>query len=124
VKKIILLLVAVSGPTLASDWVSYGTSGDGIQLFIDMASLSRDGDYAKAWIELNYEKVKSEKARKSVELWKFDCREKTSITLYQVRYASNGAVISSRSTSETRYDYVPVAPDTFGEFVLKAACTS
>ena len=111
-----------AAPAMASNWVKAGGGSDGTQLAIDMASVSRNGESAKVWIELDYSKVAAERARRSKELWKFHCSDETSFTAAQILCRADGSVLNSNNPIETSYGYHAVAPDTLGAFVMGTVC--
>ena len=117
-----VLAVALTSSALAADWQIVSTGTDGRVLSVDMGTLRKSGDRAQIWVQIDYSKVKSVRARSSKELWKFNCSAQTVFIASWIDYAPDGNVIKSNTPVETSYEYEPVAPGTAGEKIMNTAC--
>ena len=120
----ILSLVVVPATADAKQLIQIGNTADGSVYFADYDTIDKRGVRAEIWIEIDHSKDKTTKARRSKELWKFNCEAKTSMTAYWVSYDPDGRVIKSGGEIDNSYLYEPVVPDTFGSFAMNLSCTS
>lgn len=111
------LLACLLCPTVAfaSDWQRLPgspASPSGPTLDIDMQSIralnDQQGRLVQAWVRLGYPG-----SAPSKELWRFDCARELTITLSRIK---------GEKSAPADFEYNPVAPDTFGEAIMRIVC--
>jgi hypothetical protein len=120
---LICLALFTASPSTANQLVEIGVTADGSIYSADFDSVRRSGTMAQVWIYVDHSRNRRIAARSSRELWKFDCNNQTTVTLYAVDYDRDGRVLNSQSEMDNPYLYTPVVPNTFGSFAMNFACT-
>jgi hypothetical protein len=121
-KKITLAaaLLALSVQSYATDWQELGASNKGSVYYLDLDSLSSEGDYVTAWIKLDARSDKSVAFRESKLLYKADCvSRKIGINSYTV-YAPDSSVLESQSFTYTSWR--DVSPESMGAAIYASIC--
>jgi hypothetical protein len=109
-------------PANATNWRYVSTGNDDREVYIDDASLKKTGNIASIWIMFDLRQVKTERARTSKELWKFDCVDQSSATVSVLQYDANGQLLLTEHTPVYQQRFQPIAPETIGAAVMKIAC--
>lgn len=132
-KKIVLILLLVSGGANASNWELAGM-GPTASVFIDKNSISNVGKYRKAWVKYSFASDQEgssftgyKKWRSSTDLIYFQCEEKTSGTVQATYYddvMSSGQVVASINLKLSQVTFTESAPDTLGDAVTYMACNN
>lgn len=117
-------LIVFATPANAEQLVQMSEDGSGSIYYSDYDSVRGSGQSAQVWIFVDHSGNKSNPARSTRELWKYNCGERTSITLSYTDYDKSGSVLKSGSQRDNSYRYEPVTPRTVGERALNFACSS
>lgn len=121
-KKITLVaaLLALSVQTYATNWVKMTTTSQGSVYYLDLDSISSEGDYVTAWIKVDARSDKSVAHRESKVLWKVDCVNRRLNLKGFTKYAPDGSVLESQSFTYTSWS--DVIPETTGAQQYAAIC--
>ena len=121
-KKITLVaaLLALSVQTYATDWQELAANSQGSVYYLDLDSLSSEGDYVTAWIKLDARSDKSVAYRESKRLWKVDCLNRRLDIKGYTNYAPDGSVLESQSFTYTSWR--DVSPESMGAAIYASSC--
>ena len=115
-------LMLAATPAHATEWRHVDTGNDNSEVYVDDASIKRTGDIASIWIMFDLSKVKTERARTSKELWRFNCTDQSSTTASVLHYDAKVQLILTEHVSDYRQRFEPIAPETIGSTIMKIAC--
>ncbi len=123
-KKTVLAAALFAAPATAADWYQFATTDDGAVYFADRETSLNDGTFAWVWVRSDLSRVKSTSNRATKELWRFNCKMSTSMTVSHIAYRPDGTVAQSRHFPlDNSYLYEPVAPDTLADVVMRDICS-
>jgi hypothetical protein len=112
----------------ASDWQAIASTPERT-IWMDMASMRRDGDALLAWFKQSYSANQKDNVgrayRSSRELWAFKCATGQIAPLQMTEYSGasgEGKVVDSEARDMVIAQWTYAAPDTVGEFLLQSAC--
>jgi len=123
-KVILMLLLAVVSNSAMAEWVDVG-SNENITIFVDPASIQRDGNMAKMWHLTDFktaQKDMGDKYLSTKDQNEYDCKEVKVRRRASSQHSGNmgkGKVVYSDSFT-TRWK--PVPPDSGLEIMWKFAC--
>jgi surface-adhesin protein E len=121
---LITLLLLSSGPAYA-EWVAVDKNDDGRTVYVDPATIRRNGDLVKMWTLLDYTTVQTVVQGLFLSMrqeLQFNCAEKRQQLLASTMFSGNMergyAVYSDLDEGKWR----PVAPRSIGEVLWEFAC--
>lgn len=123
-KVILMMLLAVVSNSAMAEWVDVG-SNENITIFVDPASIQRDGNMAKMWHLTDFktpQKDMGEKYLSTKDQNEYDCKEVKLRRRASSQHSENmgkGKVVYSDSYT-TRWK--PAPPDSGIEIMWKFAC--
>ena len=121
-----MMLLSVSGAASA-EWTQSGES-DNYILYVDRATIRRNGNFVKMWSLQNFKTVqKSAAGGESYlsvkEQSEYDCKEEKwrllAFTWFDGKMGNGKVVVSD---SDFRDKWSPVGPESIGEILWKIAC--
>ena len=119
----VILIVLSATAAQASDWYKFGHGTDGSVWWADRETSLGDETFRWVWVKSDLAKVKGTKIGSSKELWRYNCKERTSLVVSVIEYLPNGNVHKSQSfPSDNKYLYSPVAPGTLSDTVMQDIC--
>ena len=131
-RTILLALLLTCGAAWASEWVSVGQPGDKTsENFVDVSSIRRSGDIARAWIKLVLLPHTQRGAgtdsgkwiEKLVQREAYNCSEGSAkMEAIRTDY-EDGTSWQDSPESMARQTWEPVPPDTVGEAIMKFVCS-
>ena len=133
---IVLSLGLLATPLLAerwsADWTPVASSTDKTWVFMKRDSLrdlppktGRDFAVRQVWVGFDFTAVKSEKDRKSLRLYQYDCIGQRVLIVSATNYSPSGKVVSKFSEiDDYDFKYDPVVPESVGASILAAVCDS
>jgi hypothetical protein len=122
---VFLSMIAVASEASALAWKSVAISEDGAKWFVDTDSIKAVDDgpagaATKAWVKIDYSKVKSEAAREARILFYFRCDPELVKVISWIRYRPNKSVLSTEGRPEGKYD--PVLPESVMSAAMREVC--
>ena len=85
----------------------------------------RDFAVRQVWVGFDFTAVKSEKDRKSLRLYQYDCIGQRVLIVSATNYSPSGKVVSKFSEiDDYDFKYDPVVPESVGASILAAVCDS
>lgn len=125
-KKILFLaLLVFSCTSVASDWLSVGTSNDSEVYFIDASSIKPiNGGVTSAWIRVDLLKTKwqglfKESAKRYMDNMYVDCTNEKFTTTDRVIYGPSGNSISSQ---HWQANFISAAPGSMAKKITASIC--
>ena len=128
----ILLLLSCwpSAPVGAADWHEVGISDDKTVYWVEVQSLSKQGDIVVAWIKKAYADPQSASNGATYNsdkvLRHFDCKKRQSGIKAMSFYSGadwSGSVVYTGNVSDEDVELSDIVPDTIGEAVLAFVCS-
>ena len=121
VKKLLMGLMLLMTATAASAaWTLVGPNDD-ITLYVDRATIRRNGNFVKMWILFDYNKVDvTHQSSRSQD--EFDCKGEKMHALAITSFSGQMLSGTVTYTNNTTGDWTPVAPESMGETMWKIAC--
>lgn len=116
------LALALSSQGEAARWETSSFGKDGTVVFVDMSSVTNEGDAVKFWMKMDYSKVKSMPQRSSISLTLIRCTQRTVAMLSVINYRPTGDVMSAWDSPNAYADYQLIVPDSIIDFVRKKLC--
>lgn len=115
---------------IASDWISVDKDSNGNVQSIDLESITRNGDIAKAWTNIRFISPKNmEGEPRGLKIWSiktleyYNCQDRTSSSKTAIFYSDNkGEKIYK--VADLKIEYQDIVPDTVGELFYETACKS
>lgn len=123
---LITLLLLSSGPAHAEWEVVTGNDEAGLTAYVDQDTIRRKGDRVKMWHLLDFNTAQTERVLSFLSAkvqTEWDCAEVRHRILAFLKYSGNmgtGTVVNTNSIADI---WEPVAPDTLGQNMWKAACS-
>ncbi len=117
------LLLALTLPVFAAEWVRVRTPGDGDQYFYDRSKLFINGDEITYWKKVIFktpQAVKGHFAASGLYRERIHCAEHTLKLISYLLYAADGNTIEYIASHEN--EAAPIIPDTLGDVFEKTAC--
>lgn len=118
---IIFLLMFLSAPAFAAEWVQYAPKG-----WIDVSSKQVYGDTVTVWFKDlnpgNWDKVDNKKIWFIMNQYQANCRKKTLTLLSFVQYDLNNKVIFMHNYKQYEQENEPIIPETVGEWKYYFMC--
>lgn len=117
------LLLALTLPASAAEWVRVRTQGDGDQYFYDRSKLFINGDEITYWKKVIFkapQAVKGHFAASGLYRERIHCAEHTLKLISYLLYAADGSTIEYIASHES--EAAPIIPDTLGDVFEKTAC--
>jgi len=119
-----VILIATSSPSAAADWRLADTANNGTRTYLDVSSIVISGDYRTVWQKVINSPAAHDGVSYSIVHWRYNCSTRTSTLLSFVEYKANGVTITSQQIPSYEQEQQDVAPDTIGETILNAVCSS
>lgn len=119
----LILLLTLSLPASAAEWVRVPTPGDGDQYYYDRSKLFINGDEITYWKKATFrtaQPVKSQFAASGLFRERINCAEHTLKLISYLLYAADGTTIEYVAANEG--EAAPIIPDTLGDIFEKTAC--
>ena len=126
---LILFFAFLNVPAFASNWVDVGGNAN-VHLQLDRDSIRRIGPKVKVWTTWKFTAPQTNAGTGNVyqmarDLDVYNCDEGTTAMLQQIQYAPDGITVTDNLVQqEARGKYQDVAPDTFGESIMKLVCAT
>lgn len=123
-KGIACALLATSVPASAANWVDVGEDVDGAVWYVDQSSLRISGSIRYVWVQIDSSADESVDHWRSKKHYKVNCSNQTMRVLSILRYDAQSKLLSSQNQTDytTGIGMNPVAPETMGDAVMRAAC--
>ena len=105
IRRALMALFAVMTPSqvLAADWALVATSSNDVRQYLDVGSVSRNGDDRSIWVKEIDPKTAAHGEAYSVLHWRYDCSARTGTLLSWMQYRAKGrSSILSRSPHTSR----------------------
>jgi hypothetical protein len=123
-KLLMGLMLLMTATAASAEWTVAGENED-ITLYVDRATIRRNGNFVKMWSLVDYKKAKVSGGKSSLSQRRqqeYDCTEENLRSLAQT-YSSgqmgSGAVTYNDSDTDK---WAPIAPGSVGETMWKIAC--
>jgi hypothetical protein len=119
---------AVAAPVQASDWKEVPGSSDGRRALIDLARITQDGPYKKAWMVSEWptdQSIQTLKYRSVLQLDLYDCRTAKIATRSMHIYSNPGAsgkLIRTIEVEDSRLKWMEIPPETGLDAAYKIVC--
>ena len=119
IKTLLLALLLATGSAWA-EWVKVG-GNDGINIYIDPASIRKDGNLRRVWM-IQDSKQRDKEGLMSMRMRReYDCKQERARFLFLSSHSEPMAGgTSNQEGVETRWNEIP--PDTLEEDILKLVC--
>lgn len=117
------LLLALTLPASAAEWIRVRTQGDVDQYFYDRSKLFINGDEITYWKKVIFrtpQAVKGQFAASGLYRERIHCAEHTLKLISYLLYAADGNTIEYVAAHES--EAAPIIPDTLGDVFEKTAC--
>ncbi len=124
IRRALMALFAVMTPSqvLAADWALVATSSNDVRQYLDVGSVSRNGDDRSIWVKEIDPETAAHGEAYSVLHWRYDCSARTGTLLSWMQYRANGTLIDSEQIPSYKQSAIDLAPDTVGERMLNTVC--
>ena len=118
------LLLVVTAGAASAEWTRVGAT-DGYFVYVDRATIRRNGNLVKMWDLRDYKTLRTvagDSYLSSKTQWEFDCKEERLRVLAFSWYSGQmGHGIGIFSNSDTQ-KWEPTTPESMGEILWKIAC--
>lgn len=119
----LVLLLLLSLPAAAAEWVRARPLADGDQYFYDRSKLYINGDEITYWKKVAFKSpatVKGQAATSGLYRERIHCAEHTLRLISYLLYAADGSTIEYIASHEA--EATPIIPDTVGDVFEKTVC--
>jgi hypothetical protein len=123
-----LMCYAVAAPVQASDWKEVPGSSDGRRALIDLARITQDGPYKKAWMVSEWptdQAIQTLKYRSVLQLDLYDCRTAKIATKSMHLYSNpdaSGKLIRAIEVEDSRLKWMEIPPESGLDTGYKIVC--
>lgn len=121
--SLIILLLLMSLPAAAAEWIRVRPLSDGDQYFYDRSKLYINGDEVTYWKKVAFKipaTVKGQAAASGLYRERIHCAEHTLKLISYLLYATDGSTIEYVASQEGEAS--PIIPDTVGDIFEKTVC--
>lgn len=118
-----ILVATAAAPSSAANWVRHGSSTSGAGVFIDSASIIRNGGVIGVWIKFDNSTLTARKPTdptKVLNHFEFKCLTKELRITDAVEYDAQGGNTATEGSPATPFR--PFIPDSIGEEVGRFVC--
>ncbi len=121
------LMLAFVSIVARAEWTNIGGDDIEIKTYVDLSTIRITGDLAKLWVLDDYkniQKVGSNIFSSAKSLKEYDCKEELTRIIILTEFGENmgqGEVIESYSYEAHKWK--PVEPGSYGQQILKIACS-
>lgn len=124
-KRLLLgLMLLVTAPTASAEWTQSGES-DNYILYVDRATIRRNGNFVKMWDMSDYKTVQTvngDSVLSTKRQSEYDCKDEMlrdhAFTVFSGQMGRGKVVYSNDDTKK----WGPIAPESMGEALWKIAC--
>lgn len=123
-KTILMMLLAVASSSAMAKLVEIG-SDESITIYADLATIRRVGDKVVMWEVGDFKKAGKTGGKPFMSMRKqqeYDCKEGQIRTLHITLYSDSMGKGEVVHTANKPRDWEPVAPNSYGQFLLRTAC--
>jgi hypothetical protein len=120
----VLACVSVSSASAKDRWARvHEDGGDGVELFADTQTASREGKFVKMWVLTNHERLKMGD-RSQVQFREFDCAKRQTRNLTARSFSQPNGFGDLLFMSDDAEKWHRVTPESAGELMLQFACAA
>lgn len=128
--KFLIASFLATGSAQAQEWEYLTTSDNGTVVSVDPTKvrelppieIRRPFPVRQIWVNWDFSKVRTQKARSGVTLSQFDCKSETMLVVSIVHYSPDGTVLKSDRESDFDFNYDPVVLGSVGYTIMEFAC--
>lgn len=122
--KVAILLWSFAVASDAAEWILIGENVDQDRVFLDMASIQRNGDSVTYWTKTNFSQRRRTGALSTMEQATMNCRRREVIDRYLILFDDVDHGGRQIASGEPRSAWKPIAPDTVRWAEMEFICNA